>query len=578
MFSKMFDKASNLTCRLKRDQNGAVLIQVALSSFVLIGMLGIGVDMGRAYLYRAQLSAALDAAALAGSKAFHSDTRDAEIQAFFDSNFDADFMGGKIKPLNIIPGNAAQRTLSVTTSGTVDTAFMRLFGYDELSVGVAAETTARQSGLELVMVLDTTGSMRSEGDKMASLKVSATSMIDSLFGDDPTNENLRVSVVPYVTSVNVGSVLPAAYVDRSGDASASPPIADVPASYIFDTDILGAYDPATPTTPDYSKWFGCVEARKTNVDLTAADAYDVQVEHNGVGWRPFLWRPHYDKPYNIDGVAGPNGETGWDAPSHNLAGGAGESPYHSGPNLTCPRPIMPFSNNQQDIKDYIDTLQYTYNRGGTISTMGMMWGWRMLHTGTPLMNDNPYANPNMPKAIILMTDGVNWIYDSSGKHPYYDGTNDYYDNNDAFDDDGDGKCPQCTGTFVNNKGKTKSNARYDGGDEAAYDANLYYGYYRYDYSAYGRAEEGRLDGATYRNATTPKINKRLGHICAAVKGMGITVYTITFGNGASNGALRDLYKGCATDTGKYFHAPSASDLDTAFEEIANDLTDLRLSK
>ena len=53
---------------------------------LLVGLLGIGVDLGRVYLYRAQLSGALDAAALAGAKSFHSDSRDAEIQEFF-SNF-----------------------------------------------------------------------------------------------------------------------------------------------------------------------------------------------------------------------------------------------------------------------------------------------------------------------------------------------------------------------------------------------------------------------------------------------------------------------------------------------------------
>ena len=49
---------------LKKDQKGSILIQVALSSMVLVGLLGMGVDLGRAYLYRAQLSGALDAAAL----------------------------------------------------------------------------------------------------------------------------------------------------------------------------------------------------------------------------------------------------------------------------------------------------------------------------------------------------------------------------------------------------------------------------------------------------------------------------------------------------------------------------------
>ena len=71
--------------KLKKEEKGSILIQTGLMFSLLVGFLGIGVDLGRAYLYRSQLSGALDAAALAGAKAFHSDSRDAEIQAFFGS-------------------------------------------------------------------------------------------------------------------------------------------------------------------------------------------------------------------------------------------------------------------------------------------------------------------------------------------------------------------------------------------------------------------------------------------------------------------------------------------------------------
>lgn len=571
MFSKIFDRASDFASRLKRDQQGVVLVQVGMTLLVLVGMLGIGVDMGRAFLYRAQLSSALDAAALAGSKAFHSDTRDAEIQAFFDSNFDANFMGGQITPLLITQGNAAQRTLSITTSGTVDTTFMRLFGYNDLNVGAAAETTAKQSGLQLVMVLDNTGSMEtSDGGtvRMDALKASSKTMVNNLFGSESENDKIQVAVVPYVTTVNVGHLLDSSYVDTSS----------MPASYTYHA-------------TDLDKWNGCVEARGTETDLSLSTAYDVKVDHVGEDWVPFLWRPGYDNNlYSLTDLKGPNGED-WEGPDYQRAGGAGENSSDAGPNINCPAPVLDFTTVKADLTTYIDSLYFSYGRGGTIANLGMIWGWRMLHTGSPFFNDVAYDDDTMVKAAILMTDGLNHVIsakNSNNRDPYWDrsyyhynGENSSTDNNyDNYDDDGDGKCP---GPYCSIR-EWDENDEVDGPDawDAVNGSNVDRRYTG-DYSGYGRRDEGRLDGATGQTSTRAAINKRLANVCSAMKGMGITIYTITFGDGvdgtsSSEIALRNLYEGCATDTGKYFHAPASTELDGAFEEIANDLTDLRLSK
>ncbi|MCP5380850.1 MAG: hypothetical protein H6912_00640 [Kordiimonadaceae bacterium] len=537
-----FSRIIKIGRELRLNQKGAILIQVALSATVLIGMLGIGVDLGRAYLYRSQLSGALDAAALAGAKSFHSATRDAEIQAFFDSNFDSSLMGGQVQELNIREVDTATKTLEVSTSGTVNTVFMRLFGFNTVSIAADAETTSKQTGLQLVMVLDNTGSMRTSDSgtkRIDALKSSAKTMVNNLFGNDATNDKLEIAIVPYVTTVNVGHLLDSSYIDTS----------TMPASYTYDANNL-------------SKWNGCVEARHTNSDLSAADAYDVRVEHEGVDWVPFLWRPHYDNVYSLSDLNGPNGEV-WPAPDYQREGGSGENVNSDGgPNINCPAPVLDFTSTKADLNTYIDSLYYSYNRGGTIANIGMIWGWRMLHTGSPFFNDIAYDDDKMVKAVVLMTDGENWVINRSSTNPYYDERDRNNDNDDAWDDDGDGKCPQCV------------NAQYDGGDETfGYDRR-----YSGDYSGYGVRDEGRLDGATSNSTTGSAINKRLAYVCSAMKGMGITIYTITFGSGATSTTLKNLYEGCATDSGKYFHAPDAAELDGAFEAIANDLADLRLSK
>lgn len=539
---------------LSNNERGSILIQTALALTVLIGMLGIGVDMARAYLYRSQLSGALDAAALAGAKSFNSATRDDEIKAFFESNFNPTYMGGQVGSLVITEIDVVQKTLSVSTSGTLDTVFMNIFGWNNVAIAGSAETTSKQTGLQIVMVLDNTGSMRSSDGgitRIDALKSSATALVSSLFGNEVSNPKLQIAIVPYVTTVNVGNLLDNAYVDASS----------VPASYTYNATNL-------------SKWNGCVEARPTTTNLSSGAAYDVLVEHGGVDWVPFLWRPHYDKKlYNLVDLQGPNGEI-WPAPNYQREGGNGEGSYDAGPNINCPEAVLDFTSTASELYSYINGLYYSYNRGGTIANLGMIWGWRMLHTGSPFFNPIEYDDPNMVKAAVLMTDGENWIINDGGKHPYYDGRNRNNDNSDNYDDNGDTKCPN--GCVI---------AAYDLNDEidgpnavnASNGPNIG-GYYNGDYSGYGRRDEGRLDGATTRTASTTGINNRLAYVCSAMKGMGITIYTVTFGSGATSNVLQNLYQGCATDSSKYFHAPTSAELDGAFEAIANDLTDLRLSK
>ena len=566
MANHLIDLAKDKYNKLVKDQKGSILIQTALAGTILVGMLGIGVDLGRAYLYRSKLSGALDAAALAGSKAFHSPTRDAEIQAFFNSNFKSDFMEGTVKPLVITEVDTVTKTLDVSTSADLDTVFMRIFGFDDISIGASAETTSKQTGLQLVMVLDNTGSMRSSDSgtvRITALKTAANTLVNSLFGDEAENDKLQISIVPYVTTVNVGHLLPDEYVDTS----------TMPASYTYHA-------------TDISKWNGCVEARETVANLSAANAYDVKVEHEGEDWVPFLWRPGYDNNlYSLSDLKGPNGED-WEGPDYQRAGGSGEDSSDAGPNINCPAPVLDFTSTKADLSSYINNLYYSYNRGGTIANVGMIWGWRMLHTGSPFFNDIAYDDDKMVKAAILMTDGLNHIIDaknSANRYPFYDrsyyhyngeysSTDYYYDN---YDDDGDGRCP----------GPSCAIRQWDENDEvdgpAAWDAvngNDIDRRYRGDYSAYGRRDYGRLEGADTYLETRAAINKRLAYVCSAMKGVGITVYTITFGSGATDATLQSLYEGCATDTGKYFHAPDSDELSGAFEAIANDLADLRLSK
>lgn len=74
------------------------------------------------------------------------------------------------------------------------------------------------------------------------------------------------------------------------------------------------------------------------------------------------------------------------------------------------------------------------------------------------------------------------------------------------------------------------------------------------------------------------LDQRLRDLADYIKSQGITIYTIQYFH--DSGPLADLMQYVATEPNPpYYHfAPDSDTLDTVFEEVANHLTDLRLSK
>jgi hypothetical protein len=64
-------------------------------------------------------------------------------------------------------------------------------------------------------------------------------------------------------------------------------------------------------------------------------------------------------------------------------------------------------------------------------------------------------------------------------------------------------------------------------------------------------------------------------VCSAIKNSGITLYAITFGNVSTT--AKNTMQSCAT-SGDYYHAPTGTDLNNIFSEIAGNLGVLRLTK
>jgi Flp pilus assembly protein TadG len=145
--------------RVIGNERGTVLAFVAVSLVGLLGMAGLALDSGRAYVARAELARAVDAAALGGAAALRQSQADAEqrIIALARAN------GVDPALLNYSFGVNAEgeNTVSVSASEVVPTTFMRVLGRDQVDVVAAAEATVPP--LDLVLVLDQSGSIAREG-------------------------------------------------------------------------------------------------------------------------------------------------------------------------------------------------------------------------------------------------------------------------------------------------------------------------------------------------------------------------------------------------------------------------------
>lgn len=157
--------------RSSEGRRGIALVMLAVSLVLIIFMVGLAVDASYLYTVRAKLSMACDAAALAAARSLNvglsmaaqEASARARAQAFFDANFPNGALSTRNRTSNVIVEETALRTRSVTVSASVDapTYFMRLAGIP--SVPVSALGKASRRDVNMMMVLDRSGSMQSAG-------------------------------------------------------------------------------------------------------------------------------------------------------------------------------------------------------------------------------------------------------------------------------------------------------------------------------------------------------------------------------------------------------------------------------
>lgn len=202
----------------RNDDKGSVLPIAAVAILLSAALIGSGVDLSRAYRAKNRLQSACDAAVLAGRRAETSNGFDqkaeAQAEAFFNANFNDDRQDThdtSFEPYSDDNGETV-KGIARTTSANL---LMSLFGFEEVALKVECQASMGIGNSDVVMVLDTTGSMDwnmdgygNSGERMKALKEAMKNFyITVQSSTSGTNARVRYGFVPYSSSVNIGRIL-----------------------------------------------------------------------------------------------------------------------------------------------------------------------------------------------------------------------------------------------------------------------------------------------------------------------------------------------------------------------------------
>ncbi|MFZ1743148.1 MAG: pilus assembly protein [Pontixanthobacter sp.] len=205
--------------RLARDRSGNTLALIAAAIFPMLGLVGSGIDMGRAYLASSKLQNACDAGVLAarkslGTQPIVSGNVPANVASTGMRFFNLNFQNGNFGTENRSFTMTLEQDFAITGAASVDvpTTIMSVFGYDRVPISVDCSAVLSVSELDVMMVLDVTGSMRhaNDGDAMSrmdSMKQVIRNFHAQLEGSKAPTSKIRYGFVPYASNVNVGGLL-----------------------------------------------------------------------------------------------------------------------------------------------------------------------------------------------------------------------------------------------------------------------------------------------------------------------------------------------------------------------------------
>jgi Flp pilus assembly protein TadG len=180
----------------RRGETGQTFIMFVFFVVVLIAFVGLGIDLGFAYVTKANLAKAVDAACLMGVRNLYQG--DPQAKAVASSAFAANYGRpgrdvGAVTPNVVVSTDASNnRIIDVDAAATIKTFFIRIIPIWK-TLTVKANAEAMRAKLVMTLVLDRSGSMNGNGGCTA-LPPAVDTFID-LFDDN----NDRVALATFAS-------------------------------------------------------------------------------------------------------------------------------------------------------------------------------------------------------------------------------------------------------------------------------------------------------------------------------------------------------------------------------------------
>ncbi|TIT69509.1 MAG: hypothetical protein E5W63_04570 [Mesorhizobium sp.] len=507
--------------RFWRSKSGNFALLMGLGLPAILSAVAFATDVSTMMRAKSNLQNALDAANLASS---HLGDLDMTRTDAFDRYFQANIAGhGELvnaqATLTVDRGVNFIKTKAVA-SADVNLNFAFLFGQSKHIV-VDASAAESNNQLEVVLVLDNTGSMA--GARMTALRTATKSLLDTLESTKSPTRQVRASLVPFVTAVNVnGDGFDPSWIDMDGKSSTNGinfPVIDgkrpnhmalfrqLPAKP--DTLFVPYFAPDDPGDAQMPSSSYGNEAKYYNnsylSDASDTVKLDKQKGDNRLGIDFSGLDSDPDKATK-EQVAK------YVAPAKELITETG-TPVTVGPNRSCPTPVVPLTDDFDKLRKAASQMT-EWNGSGTNVSEGLSWGMRVLSPGAPYTGGAPFKTPGVSKIVLLLTDGENVVYGASQQ-------------------------------------STKS-----------------------DYTSYGYLAGGRF-GSDNQTTAARNVDGWTKSVCTQLKNQGVQIYTMVLQSDTA--ANRTLYSACASDPSDYYAVNDPAKLPNVFQQIANKFSKLQLT-
>jgi len=184
------------------SEKGFTLVYMAIFITVLLLFTGLAVDSGRAYVIKAQLTKAVDGAALGAARNLNSGDPRGEAQRIFLANFPNGYLGTSSVTDPYTDPNFFDLTTDTTTgvnvvtvkaTAVLPTTFMRLASFN--TVTVTSEGEARRRMVDLSLMVDVSSSI---GGSWPAVAAAVTNFINAF---DATSDRLSFGTYGWGTKI-----------------------------------------------------------------------------------------------------------------------------------------------------------------------------------------------------------------------------------------------------------------------------------------------------------------------------------------------------------------------------------------